>query len=94
MALVPSPIMAIGGTQDMGRQLGTAFTIFGFGALAGLPLCRAINMATGGFKDTGYFAGMLLFFIWSLFFADLTSYFNACYTGGSMLCLVILLLIT
>jgi MFS transporter, MCT family, solute carrier family 16 (monocarboxylic acid transporters), member 10 len=61
--------MAMGGTQDIGRRLGTGFTAIAFGALAGLPICGAINAATGGFKGTGYFAGML-FFICSLFFAD------------------------
>jgi MFS transporter, MCT family, solute carrier family 16 (monocarboxylic acid transporters), member 10 len=65
MSLVSSPIMAMGGTQDMGRRLGTAFTVFAFGALAGLPICGAINTATGGFKATGYFAGTLFYFYFS-----------------------------
>lgn len=49
--------MALGDTKDVGRRLGMFMSILSLGALAGPPISGAINTATGGFEDVGYYAG-------------------------------------
>jgi hypothetical protein len=65
VSLLPAPVMAMGGTHDVGRRVGTVLTVVALGALAGPPISGAINTATGGFKATGYYAGT--------FYSDLSS---------------------
>jgi MFS transporter, MCT family, solute carrier family 16 (monocarboxylic acid transporters), member 10 len=90
VALVSIPVMGMGGTSDVGRRLGTVFTVVSIGALTGPPMCGAINMATGGFKATGYYAGTLFFYYLRIEFRLLRS---RVYTGGSVMLSVIILLI-
>ena len=65
--------MAMGDLSDVGRRVGMLTTFAALGALAGPPISGAINAATGGFEDVGYYAG---------------NYFNpSAYTTTSYLCL-------
>jgi MFS transporter, MCT family, solute carrier family 16 (monocarboxylic acid transporters), member 10 len=63
VALVSIPIMGMGDASDVGRRLGTVFTVVSIGALTGPPISGAINTATGGFRATGYCAGNVVFVI-------------------------------
>jgi MCP family monocarboxylic acid transporter-like MFS transporter 10 len=47
----------MGEVEDVGRRSGMMMTIIAMGALAGPPISGAINNATGGFREVGYFAG-------------------------------------
>lgn len=47
----------MGERHDVGRRTGMTFTILCAGALAGPPISGAINTATGGFEDVGFYAG-------------------------------------
>lgn len=55
--MLAAPLISMGETHDVGLRLGMFFTILAIGALAGPPISGAINDATGGFKDVGYYAG-------------------------------------
>lgn len=57
MSTLASPLIAMGGTHDVGLRLGMFFTVLAFGALAGPPISGAINQSTGNFKAVGYYAG-------------------------------------
>ena len=48
----------MGETQTVGLRVGMFFTILALGAVAGPPISGAITAATGGYKATGYYAGM------------------------------------
>ncbi len=56
-ALMGAPMMALGGSADVGRRTGMYFTILSLGALAGPPISGAINHSTGGYTAVGIFAG-------------------------------------
>lgn len=58
VSMLAAPLITMGETHDVGLRLGMFFTILALGALAGPPISGAINEATGGFKDVGYYAGM------------------------------------
>lgn len=49
--------MAMGAVDDVGRRVGLFLSFAAFGALAGPPISGAINSATGGFEDVGWYAG-------------------------------------
>ena len=49
--------MAMGAVGDVGRRTGLFLSFAAFGALAGPPISGAINSATGGFEDVGWYAG-------------------------------------
>ena len=57
VALQSAPMMALGGSADVGRRTGMYFTIVSFASLAGPPISGAINHSTGGYTDVGIFAG-------------------------------------
>jgi MFS family permease len=68
--LMGAPIMALGGSADVGRRTGMYFTITSLGALAGPPISGAIIHATGGYTAVGIFAGcsvMVSVFLLALF---------------------------
>lgn len=50
--------MDMGETNDVGRRMGMFMSILSIGALAGPPISGAIDTATGGFQDVGYYAGL------------------------------------
>jgi hypothetical protein len=56
-ALGPVPVAAMGGTQDLGRRIGTVNTVLGFGSLCGPPLGGLLTSTSLGYKGVGYFAG-------------------------------------
>jgi len=60
VSLLPAPIMAMGQTHDVGLRIGMSMSLLAFGAVAGPPISGAINTATGGFKDVGYYAGSVV----------------------------------
>ena len=47
----------MGPIGDVGRRTGMALGFAAFGALTGTPISGAINSATGGFNDVGWYAG-------------------------------------
>lgn len=49
--------MQFGQIKDVGRRIGIFMAIMGLSTLAGPPISGAINANTGGYKDTGIFAG-------------------------------------
>ncbi|KAG6828901.1 hypothetical protein H0H92_006352 [Tricholoma furcatifolium] len=53
-------MMELGATDDVGRRLGMFMSIFALGALAGPPISGAINTASGGFEEVGYYAGSMV----------------------------------
>lgn len=57
VSLVAVPAMTMGAIGDVGRRTGLFLSIAAFGALAGPPISGAINSATGGFEDVGWYAG-------------------------------------
>lgn len=59
LSLLSNPLMEMGGSMnDIGTRVGMFMTIMAMGALAGPPISGAIsNMAEGGFKLVGYYAG-------------------------------------
>ncbi|KAG9316490.1 major facilitator superfamily domain-containing protein [Chiua virens] len=54
ICLLSVPVMAMGSTGDVGRRVGVFLGFAAIGALAGTPISGAINSATGGFKDVGW----------------------------------------
>ncbi|KIJ59717.1 hypothetical protein HYDPIDRAFT_177749 [Hydnomerulius pinastri MD-312] len=62
VSLLAAPAMAMGAVSDVGRRVGMFMSFAAFGALAGPPISGAINSATGGFEDVGYFAGGVVLF--------------------------------
>ncbi|EIW84681.1 MFS general substrate transporter [Coniophora puteana RWD-64-598 SS2] len=57
VSLCSAPAILMGETGDVGRRVGMFFTISAVGAVAGPPISGAINSATGGFEDVGWYAG-------------------------------------
>jgi predicted MFS family arabinose efflux permease len=51
------PVMHMGGVEDVGRRIGMLFTVISFSVLAGIPLSGALAEQTGGFRNSGFFAG-------------------------------------
>lgn len=49
--------MAMGAIGDVGRRTGLYLSFAALGALSGPPISGAINSATGGFEDVGWYAG-------------------------------------
>ncbi|KAJ7493783.1 MFS general substrate transporter, partial [Mycena latifolia] len=54
------PVAAMGGTEDLGRRIGTMNTILGIGTLCGPPLGGLLANASLGYKAVGYFGGGML----------------------------------
>ncbi|KAE9390435.1 MFS general substrate transporter [Gymnopus androsaceus JB14] len=46
-------------TADVGRRVGMFLCIASLGALCGPPISGAINKASGGFEDVGFYAGTM-----------------------------------
>ncbi|KIJ08717.1 hypothetical protein PAXINDRAFT_88451, partial [Paxillus involutus ATCC 200175] len=57
MSIQLAPVRAMGGIGDIGRRTGMFMTLTAFGISAGPPISGAINSATGGFEDVGWYAG-------------------------------------
>ncbi|KAF7359596.1 MFS general substrate transporter [Mycena venus] len=55
------PVAAMGGTEDLGRRMGTMTTILGIGTLCGPPLAGLLNSTSLGYKAVGYFSGGIIF---------------------------------
>ena len=49
----------MGSRYDVGVRIGMYFTIIAMGSIAGPPISGAINDATGGYKDVGFYAGKI-----------------------------------
>ncbi|CAL1702614.1 unnamed protein product [Somion occarium] len=62
VSLLPAPVMAMGQMHDVGLRIGMSTTILALGILGGPPIAGAINQATGGFKDAGYYASSICVF--------------------------------
>ncbi|KAJ6554599.1 major facilitator superfamily domain-containing protein, partial [Mycena capillaripes] len=56
-ALTLVPVAAMGGTEDLGRRMGTVNTVFGIGGLCGPPLGGLLTSTSLGYKAVGYFSG-------------------------------------
>lgn len=56
-SMLTAPLLGMGQTQTVGLRVGMFFSILALGALAGPPISGAINDATGGYKEVGYYAG-------------------------------------
>ncbi|KAF9242043.1 MFS general substrate transporter [Melanogaster broomeanus] len=59
-SLLAAPAMAMGAVGDVGRRTGMFMSFAAFGAVAGPPISGAINAATDGFKDVGWYAGAMV----------------------------------
>ena len=57
VSLLTAPIVRMSKTQEVGVRAGMSMTLVAVGAIAGPPISGAINVATGGFKFTGVYAG-------------------------------------
>lgn len=57
VSLCAMPAMSMGAVGDVGRRTGLFLSFAAFGALGGPPISGAINSATGGFEDVGWYAG-------------------------------------
>jgi len=57
VSLLSVPAMAMGAIGDVGRRTGLFLSFAAIGALGGPPISGAINSATGGFEDVGWYAG-------------------------------------
>ncbi|KAH7924748.1 MFS general substrate transporter [Leucogyrophana mollusca] len=62
VSLLAAPAIAMGDIGDVGRRVGMFMSFAAIGALAGPPISGAINDATGGFEDVGYYAGGIVIF--------------------------------
>ncbi|KAJ7084676.1 MFS general substrate transporter [Mycena epipterygia] len=60
-ALGQVPVAAMGGTEDLGRRMGTVNTVLGLGGLCGPPLGGLLTSTSLGYKAVGYFAGGMVF---------------------------------
>ena len=57
VSLLTAPIVRMSKTQEVGVRAGMSMTLVAVGAIAGPPISGAINVAMGGFKFTGVYAG-------------------------------------
>ncbi|KAH9928564.1 MFS general substrate transporter [Epithele typhae] len=57
VSLLAAPIVRISKVQEVGVRAGMSFTLVAVGGIAGPPISGAIQTVTGGFKDTGIYAG-------------------------------------
>lgn len=57
VALFAVAAVAMGDMEDAGRRVGMFMSLAAFGAVAGPPISGAIGTASGGFVDTGFYAG-------------------------------------
>ncbi|KAJ7167220.1 major facilitator superfamily domain-containing protein [Mycena crocata] len=55
------PVAAMGGTEDLGRRMGTINTVLGLGGLVGPPLGGLLTSTRLGYKAVGFFAGGMVF---------------------------------
>ncbi|KIJ09651.1 hypothetical protein PAXINDRAFT_138798 [Paxillus involutus ATCC 200175] len=62
VSLLPAPAMEMGAIGDVGRRAGMFMSSAALGAIAGPPISGAINSATGGFEDVGWYAGTMVLF--------------------------------
>ncbi|KAG1831881.1 major facilitator superfamily domain-containing protein [Suillus variegatus] len=60
ISLYSAPAVAMGRMEDAGRRVGMFMSLIGFGGIAGPPISGVIFTATGGFIDTGYYAGRFM----------------------------------
>lgn len=57
VSLFSVPAISMGAIGGVGRRVGLFLSFAALGALAGPPISGAINSATEGFKDVGWYAG-------------------------------------
>lgn len=57
LALFALAAVALGDIEDAGRRVGMFMSLAAFGAIAGPPISGAISTASGGFVDSGFYAG-------------------------------------
>lgn len=62
ISLYSAPAVAMGRMEDAGRRVGMFMSLIGLGGVAGPPISGVIYTATGGFIDTGYYAGGSIIF--------------------------------
>ncbi|KAF8556571.1 MFS general substrate transporter [Imleria badia] len=60
VSLFSVPAISMGAIGDVGRRTGLFLSFAALGALGGPPISGAINSATGGFEDVGWYAGGML----------------------------------
>ncbi|KAH8106911.1 MFS general substrate transporter [Cristinia sonorae] len=60
ISLMAAPLMSMGNAGNVGIMVGWTMTILSAGAIAGPPISGAINAATKGYKDVGYYAGSMI----------------------------------
>ncbi|KAH7905994.1 MFS general substrate transporter, partial [Hygrophoropsis aurantiaca] len=60
VSLVPAPPAKMGGMDDAGRRIGMAISWSAAGAISGPPIAGAIQVASGGFRDVGIYAGSVI----------------------------------
>ncbi|OSD05114.1 MFS general substrate transporter [Trametes coccinea BRFM310] len=68
VSINPLPITRMSKVQEVGTNVGMAFSVMSCGALAGPPIAGAILDHTGSFKNVGYYAGTCLVASVALFF--------------------------
>ena len=61
MGLQSAPLIHMGGTGDVGRRSGMAYTVTAFAILADAPIGGAIIKASGSYRFAGVSAGAMLF---------------------------------
>ncbi|KAJ7493772.1 MFS general substrate transporter, partial [Mycena latifolia] len=61
------PVAAMGGTEDVGRRIGTVNTALGVGGLCGPPLGGLLLSTSLGYKAVGFFSGGIIFIGSALF---------------------------
>lgn len=57
VALLCAPMIALGGSTDVGRRTGAYLTVLSLCSLAGPPISGAIYHSTGGYSVVGIYAG-------------------------------------
>ncbi|KAF9441307.1 MFS general substrate transporter [Macrolepiota fuliginosa MF-IS2] len=60
IAIMTSPVMNLGGDDDVGRRIGMFMTILACGSLLGPPISGKIEVVTGGFEVVGLYAGTMV----------------------------------
>lgn len=62
IALCITPMVTLGGPEDVGRRIGMFITVLGLGALCGPPISGRIVAVSPNFKGVGYYAGSMIVF--------------------------------
>ncbi|KAJ7628741.1 MFS general substrate transporter [Roridomyces roridus] len=60
LSLQAVPLIHMGSIPDVGRRIGTLFSVLAISALAGPPISGAIAGRTGGYVAVGWYAGSVI----------------------------------